>query len=377
MKTLFDITVSSAAGVEAITKKELYKLGVSDAPARDGRLCFKGDMKKVAECNLYLRTANRVFIKLASFIARDFDSLFDGISQITWKDYLPSDAKIMVSAKCVASKLMAASACQSISKKAICYSLSHAYGQPLKESGSRYKIEISIHKDNVTVSLDTSGEGLHKRGYRGLVGEAPLKETLASAIVMLANWSYSKPLVDTFCGTGTIVIEAAMQAKNIAPGLNRDFDFLHWSNFELPDFEQMKTEASSKIREMPELKIFGFDIDEAQLRLARKHAKLAGVEQYIHFQRADMRDFSSKSKEGVFISNPPYGERLEDRNAVKALYKAFGQKYGEYEGWDCHVITSVSDFERSFFKRADKKRKLFNGKLECFLYSFCSKPQKK
>lgn len=376
MKTLFDISVSSAAGIEAVTKRELKSLGITDAPAVNGRINFKGDLNKVAECNLRLRTANRVYIVLACFKAEDFDALYGGVYDIEWGDILPCDAKIVVEGKCVSSKLMAVSACCSVSKKAICNRLSDRYRRPIEESGERYKIEISVYKNTVTVFLDTSGDGLHRRGYRGLVGEAPLKETLASALIYLSGWNASMPLADVFCGSGTFPIEAAQIALGIPPGANRDFDFLHWKNFDFSFFGEMKAEALAGADLTKELNISGFDIDERQIRLAMKHAELAGVRDRIHLQRADMREFSTKKREGVFICNPPYGERLSERRAVTELYRDFGKMCARFPDWTCCVLTSVPDFEKWFGKRADKKRKIYNGKLECNFYTFFKKADK-
>lgn len=374
---LFDISVSSASGIEAVTKRELYKLGIEGAPSKNGRITFKGDEKNIAECNLLLRTANRVYINLSVFKAGTFDELYEGINAIDWQLYLPKDAKILVLGKCVQSKLMAISSCQSISKKAICDKLSRYYKTALDENGERYKIEVSIFKDVVTVSLDTSGDGLHRRGYRGLVGEAPLKETLASALIQLSVWNPSRPFVDLFCGSGTLPIEAALIALNIPSGMNREFDFLKWKNFDFSSFALIKEKAVSEIRYDCDCKIYGFDIDEKQINLARKHAVLAGVDKYVHLQRADMRDFSTKNKYGVIISNPPYGERLEDRRSVTRLYKDFGKLCSNYNDWSCYTLTSVADFEKWYGKKADKKRKIFNGKLECCYFSFLGKKPEK
>ena len=371
MKMPFEIAVSTASGIEAVTKRELLGLGITDAPAKNGRIVFSGDEKTVAACNLHLRTANRVFINLATFKALDFDELYDGVYSVEWQDYIPIDAKIVVSAKCVISKLMALSATQSISKKAICDKIKNKSGAFPTENGTRYKIEISILKDVVTVSLDTTGEGLHRRGYRGLVGEAPLKETLAAALLNLSVWKPSRPLVDLFCGSGTIPIEAALIAKNIPSGYNRAFDFEGWKNFDIKkEFTLLREEAATGIVKKADFRISGYDIDENQIRLAQKHARLAGVEDCIHLQKRDMRDFSSKHKYGVVISNPPYGERLDDRNAVKRLYADFGKVMTSYGDWSVFVLTSVSDFERLYGKKCNKKRKIFNGKLECNYYSF-------
>jgi putative N6-adenine-specific DNA methylase len=277
---------------------------------------------------MYLRTANRVGIILGEFGAETFDDIFDGIKSISFEGFIPKDGKIIVTAKSVLSKIFAISATQSISKKAICERLMEKYGiVTLPESGERYKIEVAILKDFVTVTLDTSGEGLHRRGYRGLVGEAPLKETLASAMIDLSVWNPSRPLADVFCGSGTIPIEATLIALNIASGKNRNFDFTEWKEFDRKIFETVKEEAIAGETLDREVRISGFDIDENQLKLARRHAKEAGVEKYIHFQRADMRDFSSRFAHGVIISNPPYRERLSDRKGIELLYRDYGKVF--------------------------------------------------
>lgn len=372
------ICVTSASGVEAVTKREIFKLLNKDAPAISGRLCFDGDWEDIARCNMYLRTANRVGIILGEFNAENFDQLFDGIKGIPFEDFISKDGKIIVTAKNVLSKIFATSATQSISKKAICERLLNKFKvDKLPESAERYKVEVAILKDHVTVTLDTSGEGLHRRGYRGLVGDAPLKETLASAIIQLSVWNPSRPLVDVFCGTGTIPIEATLIALNIASGKNRNFDFTEWKCFDRSIFDQIKQEAIERETLDREIHISGFDIDEKQLKLARKHAKEAGVEKYIHFQKADMRDFASRFSYGVIISNPPYGERLSDRKEIEILYRDYGKMVKSLDNWSAYTLTSVTDFERLFGKRADKKRKLYNGKLECNLFSHLSSPPPK
>lgn len=372
------ICVTTASGVEAATKRELYKItGIKDLAAIDGRITFDGDVETVAKCNLYLRTANRVEIIVGEFKADDFDKLFDGIKAIPWEEYMPEDASIVVSAKSVMSKLFAYSAIQSITKKAICERLKSAYKSIiLEESGSRYKVEAAIRKDIVTVSVDTSGEGLHRRGYRGLVGEAPLKETLAAALIDFSVWNPSRPLADLFCGSGTIPIEACLIALNIPSGMNREFDFLGWSDKNREIFDKIKEDARGKIEYDREVRISGFDIDEKQLSLARKHASLAGVAEKIHFQRMDMREFSSRFSHGVIISNPPYGERLSERREIEKLYRDYGKVVKSLDEWCCYTLTSVDDFERLFGRKADKKRKIYNGRLECNYYSMLASPPK-
>lgn len=374
-----EICVTSASGIEAVTKRELYKIiGKEDLSAINGRIKFDGDESDVAKCNLNLRTGNRVEIVLGGFKAETFDDLFEGIKAIPFEEYIDRDGKIIVSAKSVQSKLFAYSAIQSVSKKAICERLCKKYGvNELNESGARYKIEVAALKDYVTVTLDTSGDGLHRRGYRGLVGEAPLKETLAAALVELSVWNKSRPLADLFCGTGTIPIEACMIALNIPAGLNRGFDFQNWKCFDKKIFDRAAEEAKANIVTDADLRIGGFDIDDKQLKLARKHAELAGVDKYIHFQRADMRDFSSRFSHGVIISNPPYGERLSDRKEVEKLYRDYGKKVALLDDWCAYTLTPVDDFERLFGKKADIKRKIYNGKIECCYYSHLAPPPKK
>lgn len=373
------ICVTSASGIEAVTKRELYKIiGKEDLSAINGRIKFEGDESDVVKCNLNLRTGNRVEIVLGGFKAETFDDLFDGVKSIPFEEYIDRDGKIIVSAKSVQSKLFAYSAIQSVSKKAICERLCKKYGvNELNESGARYKIEVAALKDYVTVTLDTSGDGLHRRGYRGLVGEAPLKETLAAALVELSVWNKTRPFADLFCGTGTIPIEACMIALNIPAGLNRSFDFQNWKRFDKKIFDRAAEEAKANIVTDADLRISGFDIDDKQLKLARKHAELAGVDKYIHFQRADMRDFSSRFSHGVIISNPPYGERLSDRKEVEKLYRDYGKKAALLDDWCAYTLTPVDDFERLFGKKADKKRKIYNGKIECCYYSHLAPPPKK
>lgn len=367
--------VTSASGVEAVTKRELYKLtGKGDLAAINGAIKFDGDENTVALLNLYLRTANRVEIVLGEFKSETFDELFDGVKNIPFENFIDKNGSVVVSAKSVNSKLFAYSSIQSVTKKAICERLCKKYGvTSLPENGARYKVETAIVKDYVTVTLDTSGDGLHRRGYRGLVGDAPLKETLAAALIDLTVWNKTRPLADVFCGSGTIPIEAARIALNIPSGIDRDFDFLHWQNFKT-DFKSIKEKAESEIDGGAEVRISGFDIDEKQLELARKHAKLARVDKFIHFQRADMRDFSSRFAHGVIISNPPYGERLLSRKEIETLYRDYGKVVARLDDWCAYTLTSVDDFERLFGKKADKTRKIYNGKLECRFYSHLAPP---
>ena len=372
------ITVSAPSGLEGVVKREIYKLTGLDSTAINGRVEVSGDLKTVALFNLHLRTASRVFIKLGSFKAQTFDELFDGISKIDFENYIDKKGKIEVYGSSIESKLTSVQACASIIKKAICKRLISKYDTELTESGERYKIEFILRRDYCIISLDTSGESLNKRGYRKeLIGDAPLKENVAAALILLSVWNKTRPLADLFCGSGTIPIEGALIAKNIAPGLYRDFDFLRYKKFDLSFWEDMKKNAINSIDNETELKIYAFDIEESQIRLARKHAEKAGVLDAIHFQRADMREFSSKLRDGVIITNPPYGERLLDRKTIVSLYRDYGEVYSKLNNWSAYTLTSVTDFERLFRKKANKKRKIYNGKLECNYFSVLGeKPEK-
>lgn len=361
------IVITSASGVEAVTKRELYNLGYEASPFINGKCYVEGDFKDVAKLNVSLYTAGRVEIELGSFKAETFDELYDNLVKLEYEKFLDKNAKIIISAKSVLSKLYALSAIQSISKKAVCTRLSKIYGE-LNEDGSQYKIEVALFKDVATVYLNTSGDGLHKRGYRTLVGEAPLKETLASAMVMLSVWNKDRPLADLFCGSGTILIEAVRIALKI-PSTARDYDFLHWNCFDVSIYEQVKFEAESQIIKDSNLKVYGYDIDPDQIKLAKYHAKKAGVSAYIEFFNKDMREFASNKTRGVIISNPPYGERLCTRKQIVSIYKAYGRVFDSLNDWSAYTLTSVTDFENLFGKRC-KKRKLYNGKLECNYYTY-------
>ncbi len=371
------IAVSSAFGLEAVVKRELYNLGIEKAPAFNGRLIFDGNEETIAKCNLFLRSASRVMIILGEFKASNFDQLFDNTVKINWKEYLPKDAQIIVEAKAVHSNIHAISVTQSIVKKAICQNLMEAYKtKVLAENGAKYNVEVAILKDFCTISLNTSGDGLHRRGYRTLVGDAPLKENVASSLIQLSVWNPTRPFADLFCGSGTLPIEAALIAKGVPSGANRDFDFLHWNKEYKEIFNKLRSEAMNNLSDVSKVKIYGFDIDEKALSLARKHAKNADVLDLIHFQKQDMREFSSKEKRGVVISNPPYGERLKNRTEIEELYRDYGKKAREMDDWCFYTITPVTDFERLFKAKADKKRKLYNGNIECFYYSHLAKIKK-
>ncbi len=371
------ISVTAASGVESATKRELLKLGVEKAPAINGRMTFEGDYDLLSRCNLHLSTASRVYLNLSEFKCTDFDTLFDAVISIPWEDYIPESGAVIVKPKLVQSKLNAFSATQSIVKKAICERLKKAYKREfLPENGARFDVEIAITRDFCSVLLNASGESLHRRGYRKNYGEAQMKENLAAALLELSVWNPSRPLADLFTGTGTIAIEAAMKEKNIAPGINRSFDFLNFKNFDKKIFDNAKSEAISLLNDKNLLKIQAYDIDDKQLKLAKAHAKAAGVDDIIEFKNQSMETFVSAEKRGVAFSNPPYGERLEERPIIEKLYRTYGKVRKANPDWCFYTITPVSDFERLFGGKADKKRKLYNGRIECSFYAHLGKPQK-
>lgn len=372
------ISVSTASGVEAVTKREIYKLLGVEAPSINGRITFEADYKALIDCNINLSTASRVYIVLAQFKCCDFDTLYDNLYAVGWKAHIPENAKVIISPKLVDSKINAFSATQSVAKKAVCEKLKKQYKTNiLPESGKTLEVEICITHDFCQICLNTSGESLHKRGYRNLYGQAQLKESLASAMIELSVWNPSRPLVDLFTGTGTIAIEAALKEKNQAPGLKRRFDFEALNSFDLKLLEQAKSEAISRLSQEKPLKIHAYDIDEKQLNLAKQHAKRAGVADIIEFHHQDMASFKSNQSRGVVFANPPYGERLEDRPMIEKLYKDYANVRRNNPEWCFYTITPVTDFEKLFGLKADKRRKLYNGRIECCYYAHLAKSNKK
>lgn len=365
-----DILVNAGFGMETATKKELSRFGIN-APCQDGRFLFSGDDEKVAYLNLHLSTADRVLIRLATFHAESFDELFDGVKSIEWLDYLPQSCAIIVKAKSVKSKLFALSAIQSITKKAIVDSMLTRYTS-LPEDGDPYYIEVSALKDEITVAIDTSGAGLHKRGYRLLTVKAPLKETLASGIIELSSWDGERAVIDPFTGSGTFAIECAMRALRIPSGYYRNFAFEKYSFLGSGVLDRLKSQAKENIDFDKKIRISGFDIDKKAISVARDSASRIGLDKYIHFQVGDMRDISSRFEGGVIFANPPYGERIGEINELKPLYRDFGKVYRSMKDWSAHIITSYVDFERQF-GRADKERKVYNAKLLCRIYSYFPK----
>lgn len=369
------IEVATASGIEAVTKRELVRLGYQPGGAVGGRIPFEGTYSDVLRANMFLRTAERVRVVLGKFCAVTFDELFDGVAAMRWQDILPTDAKVIVNAKSRNSRLFALSSIQSIVKKAIVTSMLHTCAS-FDESGALYSVEASILSDEVTLTLDTTGEGLHKRGYRTYLGDAPIRETLAAAMLQLSVWEPSRAFIDPFCGSGTIPIEAALMGLNIAPGILRSFACEKFEN--APNLRPvLQNEADELIKRDVKLHISGFDIDPDAVKLALKHAQRAGVRDSIHLQVGDMRALSSRFSHGVIVTNPPYGERLMEEAELRALYADFGRVCTSLDEWCVYAITSYKAFEKYFGRRADRVRKLYNSELECRFYSFMAPPPKK
>ena len=360
-------------GLEAVLKREILDLGYEISSVEDGRVTFQGDAEAVCRANIFLRTAERVLLKVGSFQAVSFEELFEKTKALPWEAYIPKDGKFWVTkASSVKSRLFSPSDIQSVMKKAMVRRLQeHYHMEWFPEDGPEYPVRVFLMKDQVTVGIDTSGASLHKRGYREVSGKAPITETLAAALIMLTPWRGDRILVDPFCGSGTFPIEAAMMAANIAPGMNRSFTAEKWTNL-IPKKLWYDTvdEAGDLIREPEETDIQGYDADEDVIRIAKRNAAEAGVENMIHFQRRDVRDLSHPKKYGFIITNPPYGERLEDKKDLPELYRAFGESFRRLETWSAYMITSYEDAERYFGRKADKNRKIYNGMLKTYFYQF-------
>ncbi len=363
------VVVHSGFGLETATKIELRKLGF-DVGASNGRFGFEGSGLDVASLNINLRTADRVSVSLKSFSATTFDQLFDGISTICWQDIIGKNQKIIVNAKSHDSQLFALSSIQSITKKAIVKKLTDS---TWNEDGTPIYIDIEIVKDNVEVLINTSGVGLHKRGYRDMMVEAPIKETIAAALIELSVWNKDRILVDPFCGSGTIPIEAALIAHNIAPGMNRNFAYENYAFIDPDCTEKVKAEAKEKVVLDQKFRIYGYDINRDAIRLSMHHLERAGLKDLVHFEVADARKFISGKPYGVIITNPPYGERLMDEKEVKDLYRDFAKTYFALPDWSLYLVTSLEGFEKTFGKPADKNRKFFNANIQCREYCYLGK----
>lgn len=373
MTNKYELFAPCHFGLEAVLKREIIDLGYEVTEVVDGRVSFEGDEEAIARCNVFLRTTERVMLKVGSFKAVTFDELFEKTKALPWENFIPKDGKFWVKkASSIKSKLFSPSDIQRIVKKAIVDRLSGKYNiLRFPEDGSEYPIRITILKDEVTVGLDTSGESLHKRGYRRLTVKAPITETLAAALISLTPWKKDRLLIDPFCGSGTIPIEAAMIGLNIAPGMKRDFQAMAWDNI-LPKslFKEAKKEAEDLVDRDTKLSIQGYDLDTSALDAARGNLSFAGLEGNIHFQQRDMRDISSAKKYGFIITNPPYGERLEEKEAMPQLYREMGKAFQRLDEWSYYIITGFEDAPKYFGRKPDKNRKIYNGMMKTYFYSY-------
>lgn len=367
---LFNLVATCPFGIESIVADELRKLDFNKLTVENGRVIFTGDYASIIKTNLWLRCADRIYIQIAEFNAADWDELFDGTRDIRWEDIIPENGMMHIVGRSVKSKLHSVPDCQSIVKKAVVEAMKRKYKREIfPEDGPVYKIEISILNDVATLSIDTSGAGLNRRGYRDQQGEAPLKETLASAIVYLSRWKPDRMLADPLCGSGTIPIEAAMIAKNIAPGLNRNFAAESWPEMPPDMWNNFRDEAKDLIIKV-KTEIFASDINKDVLRYSVNNAENAGVSDLIIFQKKPLVEFSTKKEYGCIICNPPYGERLNDKRYIDSLYREMGGIFSKLETWSYFILTAREDFEKFFGKKSTKNRKLYNGKIKTHLYQY-------
>ena len=360
-------------GMEAVLKREILDLGYEISQVEDGRVTFLGDLEAVAYANVFLRTTERILIKVGKIHAETFDELFEGTKALPWEDYIPEDGKFWVAkANSIKSKLFSPSDIQSIMKKAMVERLKTVYHRErFEETGAEYPIRVSILKDEVLIGLDTSGVSLHKRGYRQMTAPAPITETLASALILFTPWKKDRILVDPFCGSGTFPIEAAMLAANMAPGMKRHFLAEKWENLiPIRHFEDAREEAADLVDLSVETDIQGYDIDGEIIKAARANARMAGVEQLIHFQQRPVSELSHPKKYGFVITNPPYGERLEEKKNLPAFYKEMGDAFRRLDSWSEYVITAYEDAEKYIGRKADKNRKIYNGMMKTYFYQF-------
>ena len=360
-------------GLESVLKREVLELGYEISSVEDGRVSFWGDAQAICDANVFLRTAERILLKVGAFKAETFEELFDKTKAIPWENYIPKDGKFWVTkAASVKSKLFSPSDIQSIMKKAMVERLKQKYHvEWFAEDGASYPVRVFLMKDIVTIGIDTSGTSLHKRGYRQMTVKAPITETLAASLIMLTPWKKDRILVDPFCGSGTFPIEAAMMAANIAPGMNRSFTAEDWDNL-IPKkaWYDAMDEAHDLVNADIEVDIQGYDLNPEAVKAARQNAKDAGVDHLIHFQERAVKDLRHPKKYGFIITNPPYGERLEEKKDLPALYKEFGESFKRLDTWSAYMITSYEEAEKYFGRKADKNRKIYNGMLKTYFYQF-------
>lgn len=370
MQEKYNIYISTVFGLESVVKKECEDLGFKNLVVSNGKVEFEGTHRDIVIANLWLRSAERVYIKLMEFEALTFDDIYDNINGFAWEDYLSENGKYIISGKSVKSKLYSISDNQSITKKAIIDRLSKVYKKSwFMESDESYKIRIALLNDVATVTLDTSGSGLHKRGYRTEQNEAPIKETLAAALILLSKWDRKRDFIDLFCGSGTIPIEAALIAKNIAPGISRKFDFMNWEHFDQEVYREEKIRAYNEMNDN-EVNITGFDIDPKSIEMSKINALNAGVDEDIKFVVKDVRRVGLKNNFAVVVSNPPYGERMGDEKVMENIYKSIAKLKKTSTTLSFYFITSDENFEREINFQADQKRKLFNGRIEVNYYQY-------
>ena len=381
MKQTYELIAPCHFGLEAVLKREILDLGYDISEVEDGRVGFWGDAEAICRANIFLRTAERVLLKVGSFKATSYEELFENTRALDWENYIPENGKFWVAkAASVKSKLFSPSDIQSVMKKAMVRRMQQKYQvEWFSEDGAAYPVRVFLKKDVVTVGIDTSGVSLHKRGYREVSGKAPITETLAAALIMLTPWHKDRILVDPFCGSGTFPIEAAMIAANIAPGMNRSFTAEEWTNL-IPKklWYETVNEANELINDDIEVDIQGYDVDGSVIKIARRNAREAGVDHLIHFQRRPVAELSHPKKYGFLITNPPYGERLEDKKDLPALYRTLGERYAQLDDWSMYLITSYENAQQDIGRKADKNRKIYNGMMKTYFYQYQgAKPPKR
>lgn len=374
-----ELIATATFGLEAVVKRELMNLGYNDLKVENGRVTFKGTVKDIPKTNIWLRTADRVLLKMDEFKALTFDQLFEKTKALPWDEWIPEDGNFVVNGKSIDSKLFSISDCQRIVEKAVVEKLKTKYNREwFEKTGPKYTIEVGLLKDIATLTIDTTGDGLHKRGYRDRQGDAPIKETLAAAMILLSYWNKERVLFDPFCGSGTIPIEAAMIGRNMAPGLDRKFASEEWHRVNKEYWAEARKEAFKSIDTTTKLHILGCDVDRKAILRARDNAANFGLEDDIAFFIKDFREAELNNEYGVVITNPPYGERLGEKEEVEKLYKDLGAKFKELDTWSSYIITSDESFEKYYGKVADKKRKLYNGRIKVDYYQFFGpRPPKK
>ncbi|MEK3709755.1 class I SAM-dependent RNA methyltransferase [Bacillus sp. FSL K6-1005] len=374
----YTLIATAPMGIEAVVAKEVRDLGY-ECKVDNGKIIFEGDALAICRANLWLRTADRVKVQVATFKAKTFDELFEKTKAVNWRSFIPENGKFPVIGKSVKSTLASVPDCQRIVKKAIVEKLKLQSGKAndwIEETGAEYKVEISLLKDQAVITLDTSGTGLHKRGYRVDQGGAPIKETLAAALVQLTNWTPDRPFVDPFCGSGTIAIEAALIGQNIAPGFNRDFVSEDWEWIGKDLWDKARLEVEEKANYDQPLTIFASDVDHRMVQIAKENAEEAGLGDLIEFKQMQVKDFTTSLEFGVIVGNPPYGERLGEKKAVEQMYKDMGQAFEPLDTWSVYMLTSNENFEEAYGRKATKKRKLFNGFIKTDYYQYWAKKKK-